>query len=296
MTAWYDITATHFTKGQLQPDSAKRRHFWTNVREAALIVQIAPYADFSPRSHVSLTRSSVRLSKLEKNSRLVRVQACGGQLSGFLMCFWCVEFDMRLLCRRAARVKKRKKRNRGVRTGPREENDTPAEGGAHCWTGSFVGLSPRPLFPSLPPPNAHTQIRFFLYFLHSLSCNSRNICSRACRHVLGPWVRREAEGYTVRGRYTINSSTPFFSLLLFSLFLFCFGFLSCSAVLLKSHSAHHISHILPLPPPTARSWPGIWSNFLICACVSTPWSFVFAPLKPHERGFGSGKTETERCF
>lgn len=66
MTAWYDITATHFTKGQLQPDSAKHRHFWTAVREAALIVRISPHADFSPpkpRFTYALECEAVRIRK-----------------------------------------------------------------------------------------------------------------------------------------------------------------------------------------------------------------------------------------
>lgn len=75
----------------------------------------------------------------------------------------------------------------------------------------------------------------------------------------------------------------FFPLLLFSLFLFCFGFLSRSAVLLKSHSPQHISHILLAPPCPAHFWPGVWSNFLICAFIPCVCSFkfgvVFCPVE-----------------
>lgn len=42
--------------------------------------------------------------------------------------------------------------------------------------GSFVGITPPPFFPPCPLPNAHTDT-VFLYFLRSLSCNSRNICA-----------------------------------------------------------------------------------------------------------------------
>lgn len=43
------------------------------------------------------------------------------------------------------------------------------EGGAHClYDSTPFSLCPHPM---------HTQIQFFLYFLRSLSCNSRNICA-----------------------------------------------------------------------------------------------------------------------
>lgn len=114
--------------------------------------------------------------------------------------FWCASDVSNLTwgsCVAVQRELKRKKKKK--ETGERrrgQERRTIRQPKVELIVGqeALSAFSPRPLFPSLPPPNAHTQIRFFLYFLHSLSCNSRNICSRACRHVLGPWVRREAEG------------------------------------------------------------------------------------------------------
>lgn len=79
----------------------------------------------------------------------------------------------------------------------------------------------------------------------------------------------------MRGRYTINSSTP--SPPPSSSFL-CFCFASVSSLappsFLKSHSAHHISHIL-LPRAPLASGPGSDRTFRICAFIRRVYSFKF---------------------
>lgn len=114
--------------------------------------------------------------------------------------------------------------------------DTWGVGGAYCWRGSSGFYSTSSLRPPPPPPNAHT---VSLYSLHSLSCNSRNICAQVCWHVHGSTGRVRDTRCTAKN--TINPSSPF----LFSLFFFCFHLSSAAPCLLFST---HCTAFLPSTP------------------------------------------------
>lgn len=135
--------------------------------------------------------------------------------------------------------------------------DTLEEGGAHCWKGSFDNYSTS---SPHPPPNAHT---VFLYSLHSLSCNSRNICAQVCWHVHGPWVHREGEEYMVHCKNSINSS-PF----LFLVFLLLSPLLCCSVPLILNSIVPHFSHLHAIWEPAVTKLTDVGSVF---SKFSLPW-------------------------
>lgn len=120
---------------------------------------------------------------------------------------------------------------------PRLENlwrtDTLDEGGAHCWKGSFVGITPPPFSPS--PLPMHTQIQFSYIFstaYHVIVETYAHWCADMCA---GP-------GSTGRLRDTWCTDKTLLILLLLSpfppvflQFPLCFSFLSALVSSLSFH-------------------------------------------------------------
>lgn len=141
---------------------------------------------------------------------------------------------MRLLCRRSARVKKKKKRNRGGRG---QERRTIRQPKVELIVGqeALSAFSPAPFFPPCPLP-MHTHRYGFSYIfstayhviVETYACERADMCS-------GPGSAGRQRDTRCAADILLILPLLFSPLLLFSLFLFCFGFLSCSAVLLKSH-------------------------------------------------------------
>lgn len=139
--------------------------------------------------------------------------------------------------------------------------DTLGEGRAHCWRGSsdFYSTSS----PCSPSQHTHT---VSLYSLHSLSCNSRNICAQVYRHVHGPWVHREGEGYMVHCKKILLILLPLYSFP-------CCSFAFASPLLHRAFrfrlSAPHFSHLHAIWEPSVTKLAdlsSVFSKFLLPLC------------------------------